>query len=401
MLGAIVGDFVGSIYEFHNTKDYDFTLLTDRSTYTDDSVMTVAVAKWLLTDPSHSLNSLAAILREFGRNYPCPMGGYGDVFWDWLKNPQMEANDSFGNGSAMRASAVGWMFDSLEETERVARLSAVVSHKHPEGIKGAQATAAAVFLARTGKSKEEIKSYIEQRYGYNLDRNYEQLKKNYHWESGCQGTVPEAIIAFLHSKDYEDSIRLSVALGGDSDTLACINGGIAEAFYGVIPEKLSTFVLSKLPNEFKKILGMMRTGSFYHHKYVLNCISDEYITDIKENEIFVFGSDENGQHLAGASSMAINHFGAVMGQGVGLQGQSYAIPTLNMSLDAIREHVDEFIQFAKSNPKNDFLVTRIGCGYARYNEKVIAPLFKDALLVENIFLPKSFLDVLNGDAPLG
>ena len=161
---------------------------------------------------------------------------------------------SWGNGSAMRASACGWFFDTLEETERVARISASITHDHPEGIKGAQATAAAIYLARIGKKKDNIREYITSRYGYDLDRSYEFLNRTYGWDSSCQGTVPEAIIAFLESDDFEDAIRKAVSMGGDSDTIACITGGIAEAYYKGIPNHIATSVWSLLPESLREIV---------------------------------------------------------------------------------------------------------------------------------------------------
>ena len=246
MLGAITGDTVGSAYEFHNTKDYNFELFPGNSAYTDDSVMTVAVAYWLLKDRKHSYQGLEDIMVMFGNNCPCPMGGYGGGFYRWLffpdelyafddqygaspyeSNTRRHPYGSWGNGSAMRVSSVGWFFDTLEETERVAAISAAITHNHPEGIKGAQATAAAIFMARTGKNKEEIREYIEKEYGYDLHKTWEYWHPIYSWESSCQGTVPQAMISFLDSDCFEDAIRKAVSLGGDSDTLACITGGTA------------------------------------------------------------------------------------------------------------------------------------------------------------------------------
>ena len=282
MLGAIIGDTVGSIYEFHNTKDYNFTLFTSESGYTDDSVTTMAVARWLLTDPERSYQKLEDAMVEFAGNCPCPMGGYGTGFQCWLFHPEAlrpydgqygaspyasatgrHPYGSWGNGSAMRASAVGWYFDSLEETERVAAVSAAVTHYHPEGIKGAQATAAAIFLARNGKTKDEIRAYVEKTFGYDLHKTWEYWHPIYHWEDSCQGTVPQAMIAFLDSTDFEDAIRKAVSLGGDSDTLACITGGIAEAFYREIPAPISDRVRALLPQEFVDILSEMKDRTPY------------------------------------------------------------------------------------------------------------------------------------------
>jgi ADP-ribosylglycohydrolase len=282
MLGAIIGDTVGSAYEFSNTKDYDFRLFTSESDYTDDSVMTVAVASWLLRDPAHTHQGLEDAMLEFADTCPCPMGGYGTGFWTWLFYPAGLAPfdarygkapypsrtgrhpyGSWGNGAAMRVSAVGWAFDTLEETERVAAVSAEITHNHPEGIKGAQATAAAVFLARTGKSREEIRDYIGRTYGYDLHKTWEYWHPVYHWEDSCQGTVPQALICFLDSTDFEDAIRKAVSLGGDSDTLACITGGVAEAFYREIPSEMEARVLRLLPQKFHETLDALREGTAY------------------------------------------------------------------------------------------------------------------------------------------
>ena len=282
MLGAIIGDTVGSIYEFHNTKDYDFTLFNAESGYTDDSVMTMAVARWLLTDSEHTYQKLEDTMVEFAEQCPCPMGGYGTGFYFWLFHPEglnpydnqygaspyesatgRHPYGSWGNGSAMRASAVGWFFDTLEETERVAAISAAITHNHPEGIKGAQSTAAAIFLARNGKAKEEIRDYIEKTYGYDLHKTWEYWHPIYDWEDSCQGTVPQAMIAFLDSTDFEDAIRKAVSLGGDSDTLACITGGIAEAFYREIPKEMADRVRAQLPQEFADILSEMQARTPY------------------------------------------------------------------------------------------------------------------------------------------
>lgn len=248
MIGAIAGDIIGSVYEFDNIKTTDFPLFTSESDYTDDTIMTVAVADWLLNG-----GDLTRVMQEYGRKYPCPMGGYGGRFSGWLREKDPQPYNSWGNGSAMRVSAVGWKFDSLEETLDIARETAIVSHNHSEGIKGAQATAAAIYLARIGKSKQEIKQYIETTFFYDLNRTCDEIRPTYHFNESCQGTVPEAIIAFLDSTDFENAIRLAVSLGGDSDTLACITGGIAEAFYGV-PDTIREEVVKRLPKEFNRLL---------------------------------------------------------------------------------------------------------------------------------------------------
>lgn len=254
MIGAIAGDIIGSVYEFDNIKTTDFPLFTSESDYTDDTIMTVAVADWLLNG-----GDLTRVMQEYGRKYPCPMGGYGGRFSGWLREKDPQPYNSWGNGSAMRVSAVGWKFDSLEDTLDVARETALVSHNHPEGIKGAQATAAAIYLARTGKSRQEIKQYIETTFFYDLNRTCDEIRPTYHFNESCQGTVPEAIIAFLDSTDFENAIRLAVSLGGDSDTLACITGGIAEAFYGV-PDGIRSEVFKRIPRKFQEIVKQLLVG---------------------------------------------------------------------------------------------------------------------------------------------
>ena len=190
--------------------------------------------------------------QDYGNRYP--HAGYGGMFRSWLREDEPKPYNSFGNGSAMRVSPVGWAFDSLEETLDAAKRSAEVTHNHPEGIKGAQATAACVFLARIGKSKQEIKEYVESTFGYNLCRTCDEIRPNYHFDVTCQGSVPESIIAFLESYDFESAVRLAISLGGDADTMGAITGGIAEAYYGGVPKHIRKEVLKRLPNEFFEVL---------------------------------------------------------------------------------------------------------------------------------------------------
>ena len=266
---------MGSVYEFHNIKTTDFPLFGPRNNYTDDSIMTMAVADWLLTDPQHGMDTLETTFLSFAKKYPCPIGGYGGGFYRWLFEPntfpygQRQPYGSWGNGAAMRCSANGWMFDTLEETERVAGLSAAITHNHPEGIKGAQSTASAIFMARNGMSKEEIRDYISTKYGYNLNRTCDEIRPVYDWDSSCQGTVPEAMVAFFDSTDFESAIRLAVSLGGDSDTLACITGGIAEAFYKEIPDDIALKIWSLIPEDFKAIFRKMEAQTNYRLPEIL------------------------------------------------------------------------------------------------------------------------------------
>lgn len=246
ILGAIAGDIIGSAYEFNPTKDYNFLLFNDLSEYTDDTVMTVANAEWLLTS-----KDLGTTMLEYGNKYEA---GYGELFLCWLWRKDLRPYNSFGNGSAMRVSPVGWAFDTLEETLVAAKRSAEVTHNHPEGIKGAQSTAACIYWARKGRTKQQIKEYVDALFGYDLNRTCDEIRSSYGFDVTCQGSVPESIIAFLESSDYESAVRLAVSFGGDSDTMGAITGGIAEAYYGGVPENIKIEVLKRLPNEFIEVM---------------------------------------------------------------------------------------------------------------------------------------------------
>ena len=260
MLGAILGDIVGSPFEFdhNNYKRKDFALLSEKSHFTDDTVMTVAVARGLMAGQGNAPKTFAEVqheMRRLGKAYP--NAGYGGMFRRWLRAEHPQPYGSFGNGSAMRVAAAGWLFDTLDKTLEMAKVTAEVTHNHPEGIKGAQATAAAIFLARTGHSKPEIKQYVEQTFGYDLSRTCDEIRPIYHHVETCQETVPEAIIAFLESVSFEDALRNAVSLGGDSGTLACITGGIAEAFYGM-PQGLRDETLKRLPEDIREGYELFR-----------------------------------------------------------------------------------------------------------------------------------------------
>ena len=256
MFGAILGDIIGSPYEFDmGNKTKDFPLFSKHSHFTDDSVMTIAVAEVLMESTGQSDDEIKGTLiysmQRWGRKYPT--AGYGGMFYYWLREKDPQPYNSFGNGSAMRVSSAGWLYDTLEETRHIARLTAEVSHNHPEGIKGAEATASAIFLARTGKSKDEIHDYIIKEFGYDLSRTCDEIRPTYHHVETCQQTVPEAITAFLDGIDFEDVIRTAVSLGGDCDTLTCIAGGIAEAYYGV-PDELRKECINRLPKDMAEVL---------------------------------------------------------------------------------------------------------------------------------------------------
>ncbi|MDR3299941.1 MAG: ADP-ribosylglycohydrolase family protein [Candidatus Accumulibacter sp.] len=256
MLGAIIGDICGSIYEFDNHKTdrpKTIDLLNPGCFYTDDTVLTCAVAEALFgfgeDDRTHDYG--AAIYR-WANKYPGE--SYGGNFRHWFASSNPQPYNSYGNGSAMRVSPVGWAFDSLEETLAEAKKSADVTHNHPDGVKGAQATAAAIFMARKGASKQEIKTYTEKTFGYDLNRRSADIRPIYEFNESCQGTVPEAIIAFLESDDYPSAIQIAISLGGDTDTLACITGGIAEAFYRKIPKEITAFAKGKLDENMVRVI---------------------------------------------------------------------------------------------------------------------------------------------------
>ena len=257
MYGAILGDIIGSPYEFdRGNKSKDFLLFSRNSKFTDDSVMTLAVADAFLpiapnTDDAEIRRRLVRSMQTYGRKYP--YAGYGGMFRRWLKDPNPQPYGSYGNGSAMRVSSAGWLFDNLETVRHMARLSAEVTHNHPEGIKGAEATASAIFLARTGSTKAEIKTYIEANFHYVLSRTCDEIRPAYRHVESCQETVPEAITAFLEGNSFEDVIRTAVSLGGDCDTLTAIAGSMAEGFYGV-PEELKQQCRERLPEDLRKVL---------------------------------------------------------------------------------------------------------------------------------------------------
>lgn len=249
LMGAICGDIIGSSYEYWRarTKNYNFNPFPPSARFTDDTVMSIAVADWIM----HG-GDLAKVMQKWGRKYP--NAGFGGMFRQWLTEEDPKPYNSFGNGSAMRVSAVGCAFYTLDETLQKAKESAEVTHNHPEGIKGAQATASAIFLATIGRTKEEIKEYISETFGYDLNRTCDGIRPKYEFDVTCQGSVPESIICFLESKDYEDCVRLAVSMGGDADTMGAIAGSIAAAYYGEIPETILEKCWSKLPEDIKGII---------------------------------------------------------------------------------------------------------------------------------------------------
>lgn len=296
MYGAILGDIIGSPFEFdRGDKTKDFKLFSRRSHFTDDSVMTLAVCEALLkvgqdVTVKEIEDAVISSMQSWGRRYP--HAGYGGYFRRWLTARHPEPYNSYGNGSAMRVSAVGWLYDSLEKTRTVAKATTNVTHNHPEGIKGAEATASAIFMARNGSSKEEIKKYIENEFHYDLNRTLNEIRPGYHMDETCQKTVPEAIIAFLEAKDFEDAIRNAVSLGGDTDTLGAITGSIAEAYYG-IPEWLITECRKRINKDMRVVLDdfndvLSNQDDFPNSNKMIEDAIDQYYVQNNKDGMLVF-----------------------------------------------------------------------------------------------------------------
>ena len=251
MIGAIAGDIIGSVYEHRPIKTKEFPFFAPGSRFTDDSVLTVAVADAILSGRGY-----AEALHDFGHRYP--RAGYGGAFMEWLHSREPRPYGSWGNGAAMRVSPVGWAFDSEDEVLLHARLTAEVTHDHPEGIKGAQATALTVFLARMGYDRDELRDRITALFGYELDATVAEIRPDYTFDVSCQGTVPPAIVCFLESDSWEDAVRNAVSLGGDSDTLACITGAMAEAYYGGVPAAVRDRTMHVLPHDLGSVVEDFR-----------------------------------------------------------------------------------------------------------------------------------------------
>lgn len=251
MLGAIIGDIVGSVYEWHNIKTKDFEIINPKAFFTDDTILTCAIAKAVMDSDFKNIENIhdnvTKQLIYFTKKYPNK--GYGNRFERWVKSEPHIPYNSFGNGSAMRVSSVGWLAHTLAQTWNIAKATAEVTHNHPQGILGAQVVAGIIFLCRNKTSKQRIKEFAQEY--YNLDFTLESIRPTYKFDETCQGTVPQAIVAFLESTDFEDAIRNAISIGGDSDTLACITGSIAQAFYGTMPQELCKMALQKIPEELK------------------------------------------------------------------------------------------------------------------------------------------------------
>lgn len=298
MYGAILGDMIGSPFEFdRGSKSTEFEMFTAHSIYTDDTVMSIAVAEALMEAGKNTTNQKVKWLvidsmRRWGRKYP--NAGYGGRFRYWLEEEEPKPYGSYGNGSAMRVSSVGWLYDSLERTREIARATADVTHNHPEGVKGAESVASAIFMARTGSSKEEIKSYITDQFHYDFYRTCDEIRPTYHHVESCQQTVPEAFTAFFEGNSFEEVIRLAVSLGGDCDTLTCIAGGMAEAFYG-FPKEMVSECRKRLNKDMLQVLD-----EFERERIGANHImEDSYLkhNDLIEVAIEMFYQDSSKDNL--------------------------------------------------------------------------------------------------------
>ena len=307
MYGAILGDIIGSPFEFdRGDKTKDFKLFSRRSHFTDDSVMTLAVCEALLKVGQDATvkeieDAVISSMQSWGRKYPHE--GYGGYFRCWLTARHPEPYNSFGNGSAMRVSAVGWLYDSLEKTRTVAKATANVTHNHPEGIKGAEATASAIFMARNGSSKEEIKKYIENEFHYDLNRTLDEIRPSFHMDETCQKTVPEAIIAFLEARDFEDAIRNAVSLGGDTDTLGAITGSIAEAYFG-ISETLISECRNRINKDMRDVVDafyslVRKDDSPNTNQMIEKAIKQYYVHNDKEGMILFMNTLLNAMKQGG------------------------------------------------------------------------------------------------------
>lgn len=307
MYGAILGDIIGSPFEFdRGDKTKDFKLFSRRSHFTDDSVMTLAVCEALLLVGQDAAvkeieDAVITSMQSWGRRYPHE--GYGGYFRHWLTARRPEPYNSFENGSAMRVSAAGWLYDSLEKTRVVAKATANVTHNHPEGIKGAEATASAIFMARNGSSKEEIKKYIENEFHYDLNRTLDEIRPSFHMDETCQKTVPEAIIAFLEARDFEDAIRNAVSLGGDTDTLGAITGSIAEAYFG-ISETLISECRNRINKDMRDVVDtfysfVRKDDSPNTNQMIEKAINQYYVHNDKEGMILFMNMMINAMNQGG------------------------------------------------------------------------------------------------------
>ncbi len=385
IIGAVIGDIVGSRFEFYRMKGdkipTHYKLFAASSSLTDDTVLTMAVADALL----HK-KEFRDTFWTWAKRYP--HAGFGRSFKKWLKGGKDLSNDSKGNGCGMRVSPVGFYAKSLEETLELARQSAIISHNSEEGIRGAQSIAAATYMAKEQKPKDEIKRYIEHTFGYNLDQTDEEIETKVAGltRSGerelAENTCPLAIIAFLTTDDFESAIRKAISYSCDTDSVACMAGGIASAYYGV-PQSIIEEVQEYLPQEFIDVINEF-DGIDLHNTRTTPKDCHRW------GDILVYGSGDN-KNGETEGFTAAKYFGA--GKILeGMDKRAYAIPTVGRSLDEIRASVDRFFDFAAANPDKTFLITRVGCSKAGYSPKDIAPMFRKAQTMTNVYLPMEFKD---------
>ena len=398
IIGAVIGDIIGSRFEFSKPPTRKVDRFTTTSTLTDDSVMTVAIADALL----HGKDYMESML-EWGGKYP--KAGYGNRFKQLLKGKKGLPTDSIANGSGMRVSPIGFHAKTLDEALERAKQSAIPSHNSVEGIRGAQAIAAATFMAREQRPKEEIKAYIEKEFGYNLSQTDEEIKAHVstlrHGDAKkgipaerefAENTCPLAIIAFLTTDDYESSIWKSISYGCDTDTVACMCGGIAAAYYGV-PMEIINEAVEYLPREILSVINEFDNINLQNRRIT----PKEYD---RWGAVFVYGSgndllkDEKGHIIDEGGFDAKQNFGAKEKVKEGICNRSYAIPTMGKSLEEIKEGVDRFIEYAETHQEETFMVIEIGCKKAGYTPKDIAPMFAKIADLPNVYLPKKFREVL-------
>ena len=391
IIGAVIGEVIGSRFEFSKPPTRRVDRFTAASTFTDDTVLTVAVADALLHD-----RDFGEAIFDWARKYP--NAGFGMRFRQLMKGKKGISTDSLGNGGGMRVSPIGFHAKTLEEALELARLSAIPSHNSVEGIKGAQSIAAATFLAKQQLPKEEIKAYIEKEFGYNLDMSDEEItefvsnvrsEKKTEW---AENTCPLAIIAFLTTDDYESSIWKSISYGCDTDTVACMCGGIAAAYYGV-PQDIINEVTDYLPHEILNIIN-----EFDHTNLQNSRITPKKYDRWGAALVYGSGSDQivdEKEHIIDEGGFeARQHFGASLKVREGFKKRSYAIPTMGRTLKEIKEGVDRFIEFAENHQEETFMVIEIGCKKAGFTPMQIAPMFEKAKKMSNVYLPKVFIEVL-------
>ena len=405
IIGAIIGDIVGSTYEFAEKTPTKFKLFRSACSFTDDTVLTVAIADALLHD-----RSFADAIEDWGNKYI--YAGFGHSFREWKKrrkNNPSATNNSKGNGCGMRVSPIGFWAKSIDEAMSLAKESAIITHNSPEGIAGAQAIATAVFMAKEQRGKEDIKDFIKTTFGYNLDLSYDEIRKQVNEYDNvnkmrrerewAENTCPVAIIAFLNSNSYEECVRTAISYGGDVDTIACMAGGIAAAYYGVSDEIIKE-VAAYLPQDIIEIVNEF-DGLQLENRNTPSQI-DRWV---KKGHVLVYGSGVEITSKTKTGSILRNNepIGYIANrkfyskhQLEGLVNNSYAIPTVGATVEQIKEAVERFITFVKEYPELIFLVTNIGCSKkAGFSPEEIAPMFKAVADSPNVYLPKDFREIID------